>query len=135
MEALPYVAKRSSQGQTEAAGGCSTSLFPRHPPCSKGLFMYKTTKTSSQLVKDEQQMKGSVSLPHRVLQRHEAVAHPPSGRPVPADVGEGLVIVTVGGTEGHLLYGLVHDEVLGDQQQRHEWSSKVFLKNRHHQLI
>lgn len=57
-------------------------------------------------------------LSHRVLQSHEAVAHPASGGPVPADVGEGFVIVPVGSAEGHLLYGLVHDEVLGDKRRR-----------------
>lgn len=56
-----------------------------------------------------------MSSSHRVFQSHEAVAHPPSGRTVPADVGESFVIVTVRSTEGHLLYGLVHDEVLGDK--------------------
>lgn len=40
------------------------------------------------------------------------MAHPPPGGPISTDVGEGLVIVTIGSTEGNLLYGLVHDEVL-----------------------
>ena len=53
--------------------------------------------------------------PHRVFESHEAVAHPPSGSTVSADVGEGLVIVTVRSAEGHLLYGLVHNEVLGEK--------------------
>lgn len=50
--------------------------------------------------------------PYRVFERHEAVAHPAAGRPVSADVGEGFVVVSVRSTERHLLYGLVHDEVL-----------------------
>lgn len=36
---------------------------------------------------------------HRVFQSHEAVAHPSSCSPISADVGEGLVIVTVRSAE------------------------------------
>lgn len=53
--------------------------------------------------------------PHRVFESHEAVAHPPSGSTVSADVGEGLVIVTIRSAEGNLLYGLVHNEVLRER--------------------
>lgn len=62
---------------------------------------------------------------HRVLQSHEAVAHPASGRTVPADVGEGFVVVTVRSAEGHLLDGLVHDEVLGGKQGRLKSQIKI----------
>jgi hypothetical protein len=41
------------------------------------------------------------------------VAHPPPGGPVPADVGETLVVVPVGCAEGDLLNRLVHDQTLG----------------------
>jgi hypothetical protein len=50
--------------------------------------------------------------PHRVLQGHEAVADPAACGAVTADVGESLVIIAVGRTEGHLLNGLVYYEVL-----------------------
>lgn len=53
------------------------------------------------------------------------MAHPASGRTVPADVGKGLVVVTVRSAEGHLLNGLVHDEVLGDGQRRVESGTKI----------
>lgn len=57
------------------------------------------------------------------------MAHPPSGRPVPADVGEGFVIVAVRSAEGHLLYGLVHDEVLGDTKHSRGESHIKSLKD------
>lgn len=57
---------------------------------------------------------------HRVFESHEAVAHPPSGGPVPADVGEGLVIVTIRSAERNLLYGLVHYEVLRETERRED---------------
>lgn len=53
--------------------------------------------------------------PHRVFESHEAVTHPPSGSTVSADVGEGLVIVTIRSAEWNLLYGLVHNEVLREK--------------------
>lgn len=55
---------------------------------------------------------------HRVFESHEAVAHPPSGGAVSADVGEGLVIVTVRSAEGNLLNGLVHNEVLRETETK-----------------
>lgn len=64
-------------------------------------------------------MEGYLS-PHRVFDSHEAVAHPPSGSTVSADVGEGLVIVTIRSAERNLLYGLVHDEVLREEQRRRD---------------
>lgn len=59
-----------------------------------------------------------VEKSYRVFDSHEAVAHPPSGSAVPADVGEGLVIVSIWGAEWNLLYGLVHDEVLTNRQTK-----------------
>lgn len=48
------------------------------------------------------------------------MAHPPSGSTISADVGEGLVIVTIRSTERNLLYGLVHNEVLREKQRKKE---------------
>lgn len=56
--------------------------------------------------------------PYGVFESHEAVADPPSGGAVPADVGKGLVIVTIWSAERHLLYGLVHNEILRETHAR-----------------
>lgn len=49
---------------------------------------------------------------HRVLQSHEAVAHPAASGSITADIREGFVVVAVRCTEGHLFNGLIDDEVL-----------------------
>lgn len=46
------------------------------------------------------------------------MAHPPSGGSISADVGEGLVVVTIRSAERNLLYGLVHNEVLREQHKK-----------------
>lgn len=46
------------------------------------------------------------------------MAHPSSGGAVPADVGEGLVVVSIGSAERNLLYGLVHNEVLRERERK-----------------
>lgn len=42
------------------------------------------------------------------------MAYPSAGGAVAADVGEGFVVVAVRRAEGHLLNGLVHNEILRD---------------------
>ena len=55
---------------------------------------------------------------------------PPSGGAVTADVGEGLVIVTIWSTERHLLYGLVHNEILGGGRERWRETNKEIQTER-----
>lgn len=44
------------------------------------------------------------------------MADPAARGPVSADVGEGMLEVTIRRTEGNLLYRLVQDEILGTKQ-------------------
>lgn len=44
---------------------------------------------------------------HRVFDGHETVADPAACGPISADVGEGMLKVTIRRTEGNLLYCLV----------------------------
>ncbi len=71
--------------------------------------------TGQQQQQQQQQQNIALALrpPHRLPDGHEPVAHPPPRGPVAADVGEPPLVVAVGGAEGDLLDGLVHDEPLG----------------------
>lgn len=52
------------------------------------------------------------------------MTHPPSGGPISADVGEGLVIIPVRSAEGNLLDGLVHNEVLTQEIRQKKRGSR-----------
>lgn len=61
------------------------------------------------------------------------MAHPAAGGPVPADVGESFVEITVRSTEGDFLDGLVDQQVLGGPGSRRkeegQWVRLESLRN------
>lgn len=56
--------------------------------------------------------KNSNSHTYRLLYCNKAMAHPPSGSPIPAYVGKALFVVSVWCAEWHFLYRLVYNQTL-----------------------
>lgn len=62
---------------------------------------------------------------HRFLDSEEAVTHPAASRAVAADVGEALLVVAIGSTEGDLLDRLVDDQALLQTSTCYKCASEV----------
>ncbi len=56
------------------------------------------------------------------------MADPAARRPVSADVGEGMLEVTIRRTEGNLLYRLVQNEILEQNRQNTYHSNKTVFQ-------